>query len=86
MEEKIEELTLLLLYLTAWEEPGYAYNNQGEISEQKFYSSWKGYSFDALNNLTEKNYLYGSKYKNKSVTLTPEGVKQAKKKKKKYLN
>ena len=86
MEEKIEELTLLLLYLTAWEEPGYAYNNQGEISEQKFYSSYKGYSFDALNKKKKKNYLYGSKYKNKSVTLTPEGVKQAKKLMKKYLN
>lgn len=41
MEEKIEELTLLLLYLTAWEEPGYAYN-KGEIAEQKFLAAGKG--------------------------------------------
>lgn len=85
MEEKIEELTLLLMYLCSWEEPGYAYNNKGEIVEEKFYSSYRTYSSEVLKALTDKKYLYGSRYKNKSVTLTPEGAKKAKKLMKKYL-
>ena len=39
--------------------------------------AWKGYSFDAINKLTDKGYLYPTKYKNKSVTLTKEGEKLA---------
>ena len=48
-------------------------------------NAWKGYSFDAINNLTESGYLYFSKYKNKSVTLTKEGEKLAEKLIEKYL-
>ena len=51
MEEKIKELTLLLLYLTSWEEKDYF----GELRR-----SWKGYPFDVLNELTDENLIQGS--------------------------
>ena len=46
---------------------------------------WKGYSFNVINELTEKGYLFPSKYKNKSVTFTKEGMELAKKLIDKYL-
>ena len=76
--EQIEELTMLLLYLTSWNEEGYEYDENDNISKQQFRQSWKGYSFDALNSLTDKRMLYPTKNKNKSVTLTKEGEEYAK--------
>lgn len=67
MEKEIEELSLLLLYLTSWKE--------GELPEN-MRRSWKGYPFDALNQLKEQDYLRGSNTA-KSVYLTEEGIKQA---------
>jgi len=59
MENKIEELTLLLLYLTAWDEKGFYYNEKKNMPEEKiFKQSWKGYSFDVLNSLMDKEYLF----------------------------
>lgn len=64
MDNNIEELTLLLLYLTSWEEEGYFENENGQIDKGILKHSWKGYSFDVLNDLTDKQYLY-SNYKSK---------------------
>jgi hypothetical protein len=50
-EEKIKELTLLLLYLTSWKED----ELPGEMRR-----SWKGYPFDALNELTDDDFIRGS--------------------------
>lgn len=85
MEGNIEELTLLLMYLTSWEEDGYVSDENDEIKEGKIKTCWKGYSFDVINKLTDKGYLFPSKYKNKSVTLTKEGEELAKKLIDKYL-
>ena len=60
---EIEELTMLLLYLTAWNEEGYFYDKNDNLSKGTIKHSWKGYSFDALNSLTDKGYLYYSKNK-----------------------
>lgn len=46
--------------------------------------SWKGYSFDALNQLTDQDYLRGGK-KSKSVYLTEAGIEEAKKLMEKYF-
>lgn len=46
MKDKIKELSLMLLYLTSWEE-----NNYGI----KYNRSWKGYNFTILDELVEKN-------------------------------
>ncbi len=75
MEEKIKELTLLLLYLTSWREN----DLPGEMRR-----SWKGYSFDALNELTDEDLIRGS-IRSKSVYLTEAGIKVAEELIKKYL-
>ncbi len=83
MEKNIEELTLLLMYLTSWEEEGYVRDENNEVKEDKVKTAWKGYSFDIINKLTDENYLYFSK--GKSVTITPKGEKLAKELVDKYL-
>lgn len=83
MKENIEELTLLLMYLTSWEEKGGIRDENDEIKESKVKTCWKGYSFDVINKLTDENYLYFSK--GKSITLTPTGEELAKKLMDKYL-
>lgn len=44
MEKNIEELTLLLMYLTSWEEDGYVADESGVPKESKIKTCWKGYS------------------------------------------
>jgi hypothetical protein len=68
LEQKIKELTLLLIYLTSWKENGLP-------TEMR--RSWKGYPFDVLNELTDEDYIRGS-IKSKSVYLTESGIKKAK--------
>ncbi len=86
MDKNIEELTLLLMYLTSWEEEGFYYDEDDNLNKNKLKNCWKGYSFDVINNLTDNGYLFFSKHKNKSVTLTPKGEELAKKLIEKYLN
>lgn len=83
MEKNIEELTLLLMYLTSWDEKGFIRDENDEVKEEKVKTCWKGYSFDVINKLTDENYLYFSK--GKSITLTHEGKLLAEKLMDKYL-
>lgn len=85
VEKNIEELTLLLIYLTSWEEENLYYDENDNLNKDVFKNSWKGYSFDAINELTDKGYLFPSKHKNKSVILTKKGEKLAKELMEKYL-
>ena len=85
MRKSIEELTLLLMYLTSWEEDGYVADENDMPKEAKIKTCWKGYDFDIINKLTDEKYLYYSKYKNKSVSITPEGEELAKQLIDKYL-
>jgi hypothetical protein len=75
MDETIKELTLLLIYLTSWKE------DVGLIKVQR---SWKGYPFEALDELNEEGYINGNK-RAKSVYLTEEGLGKAKELMKKYM-
>ena len=84
VKDEIKELTLLLIYLSSWEEDGYVYEKD-EIIPTKTKVCWKGYSFDILNELVDENYLYDSKHSNKSVTLTKEGEEYARSLLDKYL-
>ena len=68
MDETIKELTLLLIYLTSWKE---------DAILTKVQRSWKGYPFDALDELNEEGYIDGNK-RAKSVYLTEEGLGKAK--------
>ncbi len=64
-EQKVDELSLALLYLTTFED--------------KFgFRAWKGHSWDVLDRLYERGYIDDPKSKAKSVVLTDEGVKQSK--------
>lgn len=72
--DEVEELTLLLMYLTAWNEESLVYNEIVEDTESiTIKNCWKGYDFGTLEKLTDKGYLYPSKHKNKIVTLTKDG-------------
>jgi hypothetical protein len=68
-QEQISKLTLLLIYLTSWEEkePG-----------TSVHRAWKGYEFDILNKLEEEDLIVQSKTA-KSVYLTDAGLEAAKK-------
>lgn len=46
--------------------------------------SWKGYPFDILNELTEKDLIRGS-VRSKFVYLTRDGIKEAEELMKKYF-
>ncbi|WP_408006347.1 DUF6429 family protein [Pseudalkalibacillus sp. A8] len=74
MKDQIDELTLLLLYLTSFKD------DYGLGEAQR---SWKGYPFESLNELNEDKYIVGSK-RSKSVYLTDGGIKQAQELLKKY--
>ena len=75
MDERIKELTLLLLYLTSWEE---------EELPAGMRRSWKGYPFDLLDKLMASDMIRGST-RSKSVYITNDGVKEAKFLLEKYL-
>lgn len=76
MEEKIKELTLLLLYLTSWTEK--------DPFGDEINRAWKGYDFDILNSLEKEKLIRGSTYKAKSTYLTDVGIDKAKELMKKY--
>ncbi len=65
--KQVEELTLLLAYLTSWEE-----GNEPHVVRRV----WKGYDFDVLRSLERSGYIDGGR-KAKSLTLTPEGITRA---------
>jgi Mn-dependent DtxR family transcriptional regulator len=75
MDKTIKELTLLLIYLTSWQE---------DAGLTKVQRSWKGYPFEVLDKLNEEGYIDGSKH-TKSVYLTEEGLSKAKELTEKYI-
>jgi Mn-dependent DtxR family transcriptional regulator len=79
MEEKIKDLSLLLMLLTGWEED--SRQNQGE----KVFCSWKGYSFKAMNKLADDKLIIQFKDK-KLVLLTDAGKELAEKLKTQYIH
>ena len=75
MDKAIKELTLLLIYLTSWQE---------EAGSVKIQRSWKGYPFEILDELREEGYLTGRKTA-KSIYLTEEGTSKGKELMGKYI-
>jgi len=76
--EERRELTLLLLYLNAWDE-----NAKREFGESPVLRTWTGHDFDDMDALREQELITGRKG-NKSVYLTDKGVAKAKALLKKY--
>ena len=78
MKKEIRNLTLLLLYLSGWEE------DSRKDPGQKIHRAWKGYSFEIINQLEEEALI--EQVRNaKSVLLTAEGLKEAQQLKANYL-
>ena len=63
--DKIDEISLALLYLTTFK-------------DKSSFRAWKGHSWDVLNRLHEDGYIGDPHSKAKSVLLTEEGVKRSK--------
>lgn len=76
-EQAVEELTLLLLYLTSWEEELL----RGAPTVRR---AWKNLRFEVLDSLAQQGYLE-TKHRAKSVRITEEGLKKARELQKKYL-
>jgi hypothetical protein len=67
-DQIVEDLTLLLLHLTAWEERVY--------EGMTIHRAWKGFRFEALDALAQAGYLNQSRGA-RSVTLTQAGIEHA---------
>ena len=63
--EKIDEMALALLFLTAFDDHG-------------IIRAWKGMDWDVLDRLHDKGYIHDPKNKNKSVVFTDERYKRCK--------
>ncbi|MFW5994694.1 MAG: DUF6429 family protein [Spirochaetia bacterium] len=63
--DKVDELTLALLYLVIHEESEYGAR------------AWKGFDWDTMERLHEKGWISNPVGKAKSVVLPPEGVSRA---------
>lgn len=61
----IEELTLLLLYLSSWEE------TQGDLAVRR---AWRNFRFEVLDALEAQHWISQSR---KSVYLTEAGIQKA---------
>lgn len=69
MHKQIEELTLLLLYLTSFQE--------NSVLGETTLRSWKGYPFDTLDQLSNDSLIFFSN-RAKSVYITEDGIELAK--------
>ena len=64
-EQKVDEISLALLYLTT-------FNDTSGLR------TWKSYSWDVLDRLHEHGFIDNPQRKAKSVLLTKEGAKRSK--------
>ena len=69
MEQQIKELTLLLAYLTSWDD-------KDRLTKQENKKSWKVYDFGILNKLYEEEYIYQEK-KHKYFIWEEKGILEA---------
>ena len=73
----MEELSMMLIYLSHFTE-----RDRTADSNSKY--AWKGYDFDVLNLLDEKDYIRQGSHRSKSMYITKEGEAKAKELMEKY--
>lgn len=73
----MEELTMMLIYLSHFTE-------QDRFANKDDKYAWKGYNFDVLNKLDEKDYIRQGSHRAKSMYITKEGEVKAKELLEKY--
>lgn len=69
-EKAVKELTMLLMYLTRFNEKGRFASNMD--------MAWKGYDFDIMNELDAEDYIRQGSHHSKSVAITDAGVELSK--------
>lgn len=77
--DTIKDLTLMLMYLTSWEEglaPDLRKKPNRTGTDSKIRLCWKGYDFGILNELTDEG-LVNAGGRRKSVTFNAEGAAKA---------
>ena len=62
--DKVDEITLAMLWLTSFKDAGAV-------------RAWKGLDWDTMHRLYEKGFISDPKSKAKSVVLSEEGVKES---------
>lgn len=70
--DKVDDMVLALMYLNTFKD---------EILTR----TWKGFDWDSMNRLHEKNYIHNPVGKAKSVSFTPEGLARSETLFKKYF-
>jgi hypothetical protein len=65
-QDKVDEMTLALLYLVTSEQKGFGAR------------AWKGFDWDTTNRLHEKGWIGNPKSKAMSIPVTEEGLKKSK--------
>ena len=79
MEKVIQDLCLLLMFLTGWEE------ESRQKPGEKIFRAWKGYLFEVLNRLADEKLII--QFANtKSVTLTETGKQRAQQLKEQFFS
>ena len=86
--EQIVDLTLLLMYLTSWEEGPQGLRGQKKLTPEEYARfisrcCWKGYDFDVLNELTDRGLVQASG-KSKLAVMLDAGTDRAKSLMQKY--
>lgn len=78
-KDTVKDLTLMLMYLTSWEEslvPGIRKKPDHAGIYPKAHICWKGYDFNVLNELTDEG-LVNAGGRSKSASFTDEGEVKA---------
>jgi Domain of unknown function (DUF6429) len=70
-KELIVQLTLMLAYLSAWDE-----NYHKKFGNRPMLKAWKGYAFEVLDELESCGWITKSNTA-KSIRVTDAGIKQA---------
>lgn len=78
-KDTVKDLTLMLMYLTSWEEslvPGIRKKPDRPGFRLQIRRTWKGYDFGILNELTDEG-LVNARNRSKSASFTDEGAAKA---------
>ena len=75
-EKAVKELTLLLMYLTRF--------NEKDRFFESVNNAWRGYDFNTINELDEDGYINQGSHRSKSVHIMDEGMELARKLLEKY--
>lgn len=84
--DTIKDLTLMLMYLTSWEEslvPNLREKPDRPGFRSRIRRAWKGYDFVVLNKLTDEGLVNAGGH-SKSATFTDEGEEKARELLKQY--